>query len=285
METQLRKQQWIPLLFLFVVLTFTGCSSQEQQLDNGVLVIPGSGACQGLLRQLAVGFNATDSDFKVIIPESTGSNGGIRSVQNKEAVLGRVARPLHDEEKKSGLVLLPFAKDAIVFAVGAGVPQREFTVEQLASIFSGKTVSWRLKDSNSQPIRVISRQEGDSSLTLIRRHLPPFTQLEFGHNAKVVHHDPRMIELLNKYDFSIGFLSRSSLLNPERSFHPVALTGMPLTVERIKTATYPMVSEYAFVSQDGKIIEEARIFIDFIRSAKGRAIIEAAGMVSSGGQP
>lgn len=285
MKTRSLTIQWLPLFFLFALLVIAGCSPQEQQLDTGELVIPGTGACQDLLRQLAAGFNATGPDFKVVIPDTTGSNGGIQSVQDKEAVLGRVARSLRPEEKNTGLELLPFAKDAIVFAVGAKVPQTEFTVEQLAAIFAGQTVSWQLEDGSSQPIRVIGRQEGDSSLTLIRRHLSPFAALKFAPDTKIVHHDPEMVELLNKYTYSIGFLSRSSLLGPERRFHAVALTGLPLTVEGIKSSDYPMASEYAFVSREGKTSGEATKFINFIKSQKGRAIIEAGGMIPFGGPP
>ena len=92
MEIRLLKKQWLPLFFFFGLLVVAGCSPQEQQIENGKLVIPGTGACQDLLRQLATAFNATGPGFKVVIPDTTGSNGGIRSVQNKEAALGRVAR-------------------------------------------------------------------------------------------------------------------------------------------------------------------------------------------------
>ncbi len=271
-------QRILPLLILSLLLV-AGCSSQEQKLANGELVIPGTGACQHLLRQLATAFNATEPGFKVVVPETTGSNGGIRSVQQKQAILGRVARPFRDVEKKSGLQRIPFARDAIVFVTGARVAQKEFTVKQLASIFSGEISTWQQEDGSKQPIRVIARPEGDSSLTLIRRHLSAFTELNFSPEAKIVHHDTEMVELLNKYSYSIGFLSRSSLLAPERTFNAVKLAGMPLTESSIRSTAYPMAPEYALIHQEGTLPDAARKFIDFIRSAAGRKILENAGMI------
>jgi phosphate transport system substrate-binding protein len=250
------KVQWLVPVLLSVLLLATGCSSQEQQLNDGELVIPGTGACEDLLRKLASAFNATAPGFKVVIPASTGSGGGIQAVGEKQVLLGRVARPFKEKEEHYGLARIPFAKDAAIFAVGAWAPQLEMSTDELARIFSGQTVSWQLEDGSRQPIRVIARQEGDSALQLIRSKLAPFAELKFGSEAKVVHHDYEMSELLNKYGYAIGFLSRSSLLAPDRRFRAVELAGQPLTEARIRSAAYPLLFEYALIYRVGKLSDK-----------------------------
>ena len=44
-----------------------------------------------------------NSGYKVSVPNSIGSGGGIREVTNNRIDIARVARPLKDKEKRPGL--------------------------------------------------------------------------------------------------------------------------------------------------------------------------------------
>ena len=99
-----------------------------------VLEIPGTGACEVLLRSLAEAFNARHPEHRVVVPASIGTVGAMRLALSDQAVLVRVARPLIKEEKDQGLTYLPFARDMVVFAVGAKVPVRSITTAQLVDI-------------------------------------------------------------------------------------------------------------------------------------------------------
>lgn len=278
MIVRLSKAQW--LFFLIGIFVLVGCFSQKENTDSVDLIIPGTGACQELLRDLAIAFNATEQEFKVVIPDTIGSGGGIKLVQNNEAVLARVARPLRDAETKSGLRYFPFARDAVVFAVGAKVETRKLSVDQLSSLFAGQKTFWTLENGHKQPIRVLKRQEGDSLIQLLRQQLPQFSKLQLSTDAKVAYRDSEMVELLDKYIYSIGFISRASTHNQDRRFHILSIADFPLTNASLQSRSYPLVLDYAFVLKDNHSSEKIDLFMTFVRSSQGRSIIESSGMIA-----
>jgi phosphate transport system substrate-binding protein len=107
------------------------------------LTIPGTGACEPVLADLAAAFNRGNPGEQVTVPPSTGSGGGISSVLKEEASLARVARRLKTEEEKQGLVSIVFARDVVAFVVGREVKLSNLSSNQLEAIFSGKIDNWK----------------------------------------------------------------------------------------------------------------------------------------------
>jgi phosphate transport system substrate-binding protein len=158
-----------------------------------VLEIPGTGACEVLLRALADAFNKQHPGHQVTVPLSIGSSGGMRLVVKDKAILVRVARPLKEEEEGQGLTYLPFAHDMIIFAVGAKVPIRSITTAQLADVYAGKTRTWQELGGPPAPIRVLLRQPGETNLKILKKDLKPLRDITFTPHAKVLFTDPDML--------------------------------------------------------------------------------------------
>ena len=131
------------------------------------LEIPGTGACEVLLRAVAEAFNAKHPEHRLIVPPTIGSSGGVRLVASDQAVLARVAQPLKDKEKAYGLRYLVFARDLVVFAGGAKVTVKGLTSAQLVDIYAGKIADWQELGGEPGPIRLLVRQPGDSNLLII----------------------------------------------------------------------------------------------------------------------
>jgi phosphate transport system substrate-binding protein len=112
------------------------------------LIIPGTGACEILLKELAKEFNAEHPEHEVVIPPSVGSTGGIRQVWEGEAELGRVARDFKKHELNYSLKRLVFARDMVVFVVGSKVGVTNLSAQQLADVFSGKIENWKQVGGN-----------------------------------------------------------------------------------------------------------------------------------------
>ena len=66
----------------------------------GDLSVVGTGDGIDLLRALGAAYTADHPDTNVIVPPSIGSGGGIAAVGSGKEVLGRIARPLSDGEKR-----------------------------------------------------------------------------------------------------------------------------------------------------------------------------------------
>ncbi|OGP75125.1 MAG: hypothetical protein A2Y80_00515 [Deltaproteobacteria bacterium RBG_13_58_19] len=243
-----------------------------------VLEIPGTGACEVLLRAVADAFNREHTEHRVIVPPSIGTVGGMRLITGDQAVLVRVAQPLKEKEKGQGLMYLPFARDLVVFAVGAKVPVRSITTAQLAEVYAGKIATWQELGGPPVPIRVLLRQPGDSSLLAIQKHLEPFRQITFAPAGKVLSTDPDMLAMLQKYNFSIGFLTFSSLKGAKTPIHPLALDGIAPTPETAPSRQYKIIEEYALVFKEKRLNDLARSFLDFIFSKNGQQVMKQYGV-------
>jgi len=243
------------------------------------LTIPGTGACETVLKSVAAAYEATHPWMQVVIPPSVHSGGGIRLVIEGKADLARVARGLRPEEAGKGIMVRVFAKDAVVFAVGAGVQARNLTIRQIADIFSGKIRTWDQLGAGKGLIRVLLREPGDSSIQVIQAKYPEIRDLRFTEQGKVTYHDREMLEMLEKYRNAVGFISLSTLNAASSLVTPVGIDGNFPTKENVKSGRYPLVTEYALVYREGDLPSEARDFVNFLFSDAGGDTLSEQGLV------
>jgi phosphate transport system substrate-binding protein len=264
----------ISVFFVFIC----GCVDNTATTTTQ-LVIPGTGACEDILRSLAAAFNESNTDYEVIIPASTGSSGGIRSTGNDENIMGRVARAIKEDEEEYGLSYLAFAKDMVVFGVSDNVGINNLTTAQLLGIFSGTISNWNETGGNDSNINVFIREESDSSFLIIKENIPAFESLNFSENAQMFYHNYEMVDSLETFLNSIGWLTGSDLINAE-NITAIAVNGVTPNKENVQDGTYNLSGEYAFVYKESKLNELANMFIDFVFSDTGEQIIEAAGLIA-----
>ena len=243
------------------------------------LTVPGTGACEPIVSELAEAFNRANPGDRVTVPPSTGSGGGISAVLNGEAPLARVARPLKDSEEKEGLVQTVFARDAVAFVVGRQVKIANLSTRQLAAIFSGKIADWKEVGGPAGPIRVIVREPGDSSLIVIQKQLDAFHNLAFSPRAKVLLYDRATVEALDKYKNSIGFVTLSSMRWSNGGITPISLDGVAPTRQKLLSGRYRLEEHYAFVCRKDPAPAVGK-FLAFVLSPAGRDIIEKRGMIA-----
>jgi phosphate transport system substrate-binding protein len=271
------------ILMLLISMSFVcicGCmDDNSNQLVSNQLVIPGTGACEDILRILAATFNESNPDYEVIIPPSTGSSGGIRSTGNDESIIGRVARAIQEDEAGYGLSYLIFAKDMVVFGVSSNIEVNDLTTTQLIDIFSGIIKNWNETEGNNSNINVFIREESDSSLKIIEEHIPSFKNLEFAENAQTFYHNYEMTNALETFPNSIGWLTGSDLIYTE-NITAVSIDDIAPSKKNIQEGKYNLTGDYAFVYKEGQLNKIANMFLDFVFSDNGKQIIEAAGLIA-----
>lgn len=264
------------LMVLFqVVLVFLASSTVFAEQ----LLIPGTGANEIILGELAAAFNAENPGHEVIIPPSVGSGGAIRLVGTDKNIIGRVARPIKDNEVKYGLESLVFAKDMVVFAVGAKVGIHELSSQQLADVFSGKVENWQDVGGNDTLVRLLIREPEDSSLLKIKEKLAIFREITFSDRAKMLFHDYEMVNALNKFTTVIGWLTKASMAGVDPSVTLIKVNGIAPTQENVYDGKYPLTLEYGLVYKKGNLNGLARKFVDFIFSSKGSRVLVEKGLV------
>jgi len=248
-------------------------------IAGGILEIPGTGASEILLKKLAIAFNETSPGDVIKVPPSVGSTGGIRLVGDGTNIIGRVSRPLEDEEQKYGLTYWVFAKDPVVFGVSRKVGVHNLTKQQLLDIYSGTVKNWKDVGGKNARVRLLIREPDDSSFLIIKKHIPAFREVRFPDKAKAVYHDNEMVEMLQKFSTVIGWLTGSSLNAISSNVAGVALDGVEPTVENVLNGRYPLVSEYALVFNDERLNPLARQFIQFLSSEEAARIFENEGII------
>ena len=159
------------LLTVVVLLALPGCKADLQKSSR--LEVPGTGACEQILKIMARSFNQANPGLEVVIPKSVGSSGGIREVGEGNHILARTSRPIEGQEAAYGLTTLDFAMDAVVFAVSREIELSDISTEQAAAIFSGRVKTWPEVgcECENSIICPLIREESDSSLAIIKKHL------------------------------------------------------------------------------------------------------------------
>ena len=244
------------------------------------LVIPGSGNPEYVLKQMAKVFNARQSQYRVLVPPSSGTAGALRDVGDGVSTLGRVGRPLKDEERARGFSFLPLGRDPIVLVGGAGVTVRNLTAQQVIDIYTGKLLNWSALGGKAAPIRAIGREPSDASRQALQKVIPAFRDIVFGSNVKVAHLDPHLLELLDHYPSSLGFINRSAIAACNTAVVPLAFEGVAPTPENLEKGSYPLSLEFGLVFKTSTgMSPAAKAFVEFSRSPEGLRVLGEHGVL------
>lgn len=249
-----------------------------------VVTVPGSGNPEYVLQALADAFGRAQNQHSVVIPTSSGTAGALRDVEGGKAVLGRVGRPLRSDEIAKGLSYIPLGRDPVAFVGGAGVSLKGLTTSQVMDIYTGKVTNWKELGGKAGPIRAVGRESTDASRQAINRIVKPFEAVVFGDGIKLVNLDPQMIELLDRYPTSIGFLNRSALAACKTKIVYFAFDGIEPSPPNLGSGRYKLAVELGLIHKTGALSPGATAFLAFVRSSVGVGILREHGVLAAAGQ-
>jgi phosphate transport system substrate-binding protein len=255
-------------VFLLVALLMPAQASSEATK----IEIVGTGDGLEILRTIADHYSNANPKVVVEVPPSIGSGGGIAAVGSGRAVLGRVARELTEVEREAGLVYTPIARMPSTFFTHPNVKVESITLEQLADIYRGRIINWKDVGGPDHPIRVIRREDIDSTLIVLRNTMPGWKTLAITERSKIALTTQESIETAQKVPGAIGFAPYSKHLE----------TG--LVVLRINDIhplqpDYPSTNELALIHMDRTVTDDAADFLKFSVGDQAGAIISAHGGV------
>lgn len=242
------------------------------------IVIEGSGDNQRLLRVLADVFEKKHPGKIIEIPESIGSSGGIKALENGRCDLARIARPLKNREKAGDLTCKVFASTPLVFFTGnneAGVDN--LTSEQVVNIFSGKFDSWSQLGGKDIKLQVFNREKEDSSRKILEEKIPGFKETNTMY-GEIIQSTPGLIKIGIEKKNSIGYGPFSMVKGA--GLFVLKLDGIEPSVESAQKGEYKLLINLAIVWKNGKFSGLAKDFVDFLFSAEAKKII-----LDNGGSP
>jgi phosphate transport system substrate-binding protein len=239
--------------------------------DN--LAVVGTGDGMPVLQALGKAFTAKRPQTNILVPPSVHSSGGIRQVNSGEAVLGRIARPLKGSELELGLRVTPVFRQPTAFFVHPSAGVTNLSAEQLTNIFTGSVTNWRDVGGADERVRVVRREEVDSSLAVLRDTLPGWKDLKFDEDrSKLATTTQEAFQTVEEVPGAVGFGPYSPDL--EKRFVVLRVDGIFPSDPR-----YPSAVTLFLIHRDATVTEPALSFIDFIFTAQAQRIIRDNGAV------
>ena len=259
------------------VVCFLALSAANAALAED-LIIPGSGNPEYVLAQLASAFNQQQPVHRVTVPPSAGHAAALRDVEAGTNSVGRVGRPLTEAERSRGLAYVALGRDPVVFVGGTNVTLRSLTQAQILDLYRGKITDRHELGGKPGPIRAIGREPTNTARVEVSRVIKPFGNLTFGENVKIVHLDPQMIELLDRFPTSFGFLNQSALFACKTKVVRIALDGVEATPETVENGRYALSMEFGLIFKSNGLTPAGKAFLEFVKSPAGTRILRAHGV-------
>lgn len=259
------------VLCALVVLFSTVATSSAQEKVS----LCGTGDSQELLRTLGAAFEKANSGVAVVVPDSVGSDGGIKAAAAGECDFGRVARPLKDPEKTLNLTFKVFAFSPVVFLVDPSAGVENLSSKQIVDIFSGKVGSWTEVGGTGGKIAVVNREAKDSSRGELNKNLEGFKAVENPVGVVAVK-TPEAVELLSKTPSAVGYLPAA--MAKGLKLNVVKVNGVAPTASNVAQGVYKIAAPFGLVWK-GELKPAASRFFQFIKSAEGKKIVIDYGTV------
>src|SRR5205085_5742540 len=119
--------------------------------------------------------------------------------------LARVARPLKDSEVSLGLVPVHIFELPSAFFAHRSAGVSALTAQQLADIYAGTIQNWRDVGGADLRIRVVRREEADSTLTVLRQTMPGWKDLVITEKSKTALTTQDCVNTVKEVEGAIGF--------------------------------------------------------------------------------
>ena len=255
------------LMFITVLAMGLICSGQSMAEE---ITIVGTGSGSSVLKAIGEAFSVSNPGVTVTVPKSIGSGGGIKAVGTDQNVIGRVARGIKDKEKPYGLSHVPYAKNPIVFFVNKSVGITDLTTQQVCDIYSGKINNWQDVGGNGSKIKVIRRENGDSSLEVLTKFFPGFADITLTEKSKTTFSDPATCDLAEVKADTIAFGTYANARNYNVDI--LTIDGKVAT-----SSDYPYAGILALIFKEKNKTGNIKKFVEFATSPAAIDSITGAG--------
>ncbi len=253
--------------FLAIALVF---SLMAAGAIAGSFSVVGTGDGVLVLKALSEAYASANPGHSVEIPSSIGSGGGIAAVGSDREVIARVARELKPNEVASGLAYDPVFSIPSVFFVHPDVPVHSLSSAQIRGIFSGEITNWRDLGGPDIRIRVVRREDADSSVLVFRETLSAFKDLKFTERSKLALTTQEAISSVIESPGAIGFGPLSDIRDTR--LKSLSVDGVPPSDTR-----YPSLVKIAVVYKPHRLTDDIKRFLSFLKTAKAAGIVRNFG--------
>lgn len=249
------------------------------------LTVGGTGSAAPLVEQFAQAYGRIKPDVTVRLTNPPmGSNGSIRALLAGAIDLAVPGKPLTDAEKAQGGQDWELGRTPFLVVTTKQPQPPGFTLDQLAAIYSGKVTTW----ADGSPIRLLLRSPTESDSLILRKLSPAMDAAVEAALARpgmlVAANDLDNLALLEKTPGVLGTTNLGLLQGQNRPLHALAINGAAPTLAALTQGTYPWFKSL-YVARGSSLSPAAQGFLEFMRSAAGRDVLNRAGYAPAPRQP
>jgi len=247
-------------------------ASLQSLAGTSELSVVGTGDGIDLLRALGAAYSADNPDSRILVPPSIGSGGGLAAVGGDKEVLARVARPLTESERSLGLVATPMFRLPSAFFVHRGANVVDVSARQLADIYAGRIVNWAEVGGADMRIKVVRREEADSTLTVLRQSMPGWKDLAITEKSKTAVTTQDCINTVKEVEGAVGFGPYTKALEME-------VVVLRIDGKFPTDREYPSAVTVSLVHKQATVTPDAEKFIAYVKTGKAKTLLSSMGGV------
>jgi phosphate transport system substrate-binding protein len=267
---------WRMVLAFSLAGGLLGCQPGTDERRN--LVLTGSREMTPLLRDIAKQFETNHPGVRVDVQART-SERGILDTRNGLADIGMASRNLKAEE--AGLHVVSLGKDGIASIVNKANPVHSLTDEQLVSLWTRNTATWRQVGGSDRAVMLVGQIEGRSAREVFLDR--------FGMRQsklipdQVAGSSSHAIQAVAGLPTALGFASIGGVELAAKAGQPVRtlpLGGVEATSANVENGTYTLVRPLLLLTRyapEGLVAE----FLEFASAPQMHGQIRQHGFVPS----
>ncbi len=243
-----------------------------------IIRIGGADSAYPLFKILTHEFMHKNLQKKCLFAQPKHTGEGISGALSNVYDLGLISRNPKLKEKHPEIIEIPFALDAIVFAVHPSSRVKNLQAKQIQDIYAGKTTNWKDVGGEDAKIVVMDRPDYSSAKVAFSKTLFP-KNFKFS-PAAIIHKTQReMTAALQGTDYSIGYTSLGDIFSKQLNLTVISINGIFPTLRNIQKRTYPYVRHFSMIVSLRPNKKVMQLF-KFIFSSEGTKIIERNGYLA-----
>ncbi len=268
----------VVLMLCFCLLPFFACNAFGGDLEtfkssSGVLKIAGGTAHIPVIKEAAKRIMIFNPDVQITVGAG-GSGAGIKQVGEGLIDIGNSGRkPTDAEIEKYNLKLYKWAIDGVAVIVNPANNVRNLSSETLESIFSGAINNWKELGGEDRGINIYTRDEASGTRKVFWKKA--LNKGKIASHAQFVVSNGAMKSAVAQDPYAIGYMSAGYI---DQSVAGVALNGTFPDTANINSGKYP-VARGLYSNTKGEAKELSKLFIDFLFSPSGQAIVAEKGFI------
>ncbi len=284
-----KKVAMLAMAAMMTVSVLAGCSkepadnqsvnddSDSKQVTeiSGTVSTDGSTSMEKVIGALGEAFEEANKNVTFTY-NPTGSGSGIQAVTEGRCDIGLSSRNLKDEEKEAGLTETVLAYDGIAIIVNPENKVDDLSLEEIASIYTGKITNWSEVGGNDGEIVLIGREAGSGT----RDGFESITDTEdVCQYRQELTSTGDVITAVSQNPNAIGYASLASVKD---SVKALSVNEVEPSEETVKDGSYVVQRPFVLVTKkDAELSAAAQAFFDFATSEDVVELISEAGVVAA----